>query len=195
MSKRIPNFAAFACVTAALVLTACGSGSFRAEDPDPRSPSGPARNPNIEVDSANRETVFGTGGVSLNEIVSGDAFRDGDGPDGGSLPVNKFLWQASLDTLSFMPLNSTDPFTGVIATDWSSPPSTPGERLKVTVRIDSPELSASSLRVAVFREIRTETGWQPATVARDTPRKIEDAILTRARQIRIADRDGTSTTG
>ena len=71
-----------------------------------------------------------------------------------SLPVNKFLWQASLDTLSFLPLASTDPFTGVIATDWGAAPNQPGERFKVTAYMLSPALAASSLRVAVYREVR-----------------------------------------
>lgn len=193
MTKIMPNFAIFACLGVAVVLSACGSENLRPQQRDARAPSGPVSNPDVDVRDPNRETALGRGGTSLNAVLSGSAFRDDE--DGGSLPVNKFLWQASLDTLSFMPLNSTDPFTGVIATDWSSPPTTPGERLKVTVRIEGASLSASALRVAVFREVRTEAGWQPATVARDTPRQIEDAILTRARQIRIAERDAAESTG
>jgi len=193
MKKTTRSMTVAVGLALAMIVSACSS-NMAPQPRDPREPRGPARNPNVSVSDPNRETVFGDGGISLNRVASGDLFRNDQ--EGGSLPVNKFLWQASLDTLSFMPLSSTDPFTGVIATDWSSTPSAPGERFKVTVYIVNPELSASALKVAVFREIRAEDGlWRPAAVAAETPRKIEDAILTRARQIRIAERDGGGTTG
>ena len=131
-------------------------------------------------------TVFGDDGLSLSSIRDGSLF--GLGPQSGeTLPVNKFIWQASLDTLSFLPLSSTDPFTGVIATDWGSTPDAPGERFKVTAYVLNPNLAASSLRVAVFRETRNEDGlWVPAPVSPETALKLEDAILVRARQIRVA---------
>mgnify|MGYP005842537801 CR=1 FL=1 len=114
-----------------------------------------------------------------------------DNPDaagGGSLSVNRFLWLASLDTLSFMPLTSTDPFSGVIVTDWATNAESPDERYKVTVYVNAPALAPSSLRVAVFREVRAPTGvWVAAEVSEATPRRLEDAILTRARQLRVAE--------
>ena len=111
-----------------------------------------------------------------------------------AIPVNKYLWRAALDTLSFLPLASTDPFTGVIATDWGANPDAPGERFKVTAYMVRPTLAASSLKVAVYREVRSDGGaWVPASVSADTARKIEDAILTRARQIRIAEVEGDAT--
>lgn len=111
-----------------------------------------------------------------------------------ALPVNKYLWQASLDVLSFMPLNSTDPFTGVIATDWMSAPDAPGERFKVTAYMLHPALSSASLRIAVFREARAADGlWAAAPVDPATARKVEDAILTRARQIRVASQEQEKT--
>lgn len=139
-------------------------------------------------------TLFGDDGFSIDSLASGDAFGLGRDAQGSALPVNKFLWQASLDTLSFLPLASTDPFTGVIATDWGAAPNQPGERFKVTAYMLSPALAASSLRVAVYREVRDASGaWVPAAVDPETPRKVEDAILTRARQIRIADLEGGTT--
>ncbi|MGF1553105.1 MAG: DUF3576 domain-containing protein [Paracoccaceae bacterium] len=142
--------------------------------------------------------VFGTDGVRVGSgadnplgrlLGSGEAAEDG-----GSLPVNRFLWRGALDTLSFLPLASTDPFTGVIATDWGATPEAPGERLKVTAYLMDGTLSASALRVAVFREVRGENGaWLPANVDPATPRRIEDAILTRARQIRLAEAGATDT--
>jgi hypothetical protein len=139
-------------------------------------------------------TLFGDDGASIGDLVSGEAFGLGADEQGDALPVNKFLWQASLDTLSFLPLASTDPFTGVIATDWGAAPNQPGERFKVTAYMLSPALAASSLRVAVYREVRDGSGaWVPAAVDPATPRKLEDAILTRARQIRIAELEGETT--
>jgi len=105
---------------------------------------------------------------------------------GGALGVNSFLWRASLDTISFMPLASADPFGGVIITDWYSQPASPNERFKVTVYILSRALRADAVRVAVFRQARTGDAWVDQTVATDTAVKMEDAILTKARQIRIA---------
>ncbi|MBY8976401.1 DUF3576 domain-containing protein [Rhodobacteraceae bacterium NNCM2] len=169
--------------TAVVFLAAC-SGDYAAKE-DNAPPSGPIRKRDTD------DSIFGEGGISLSRLSSGDLFGNGseDG-GGGSLPVNKYLWQASLDTLSFLPLSSTDPFTGVIATDWGTTAEAPGERFKVTVYILNPNLAASSLKVAVFREARNEDGlWVPSAVSPETALKIEDAILIRARQIRIASLD------
>lgn len=104
-----------------------------------------------------------------------------------TLGVNAYLWHASLDTLSFMPLASADPFGGVIITDWYSAPNAPNERMKVTVYILDRELRADGLRVAVFRQTRTANGvWMDAQVNPETATKLEDAILTRARELRLA---------
>jgi hypothetical protein len=166
----------------ALLLAGCGGG----ENPEP-IPQGP---PGRAADGS----LFGDEGATIGNLVSGEAFGLGEEEGGSSLPVNKFLWQASLDTLSFLPLASTDPFTGVIATDWGAAPNQPGERFKVTAYMLSPALAASSLRVAVYREVRDGTGaWVAAAVDPQTPRRLEDAILTRARQIRIAEIEGDTT--
>lgn len=109
---------------------------------------------------------------------------------GGLTPVNRHLWRASLDTLGYLPLVSTDPFTGVIATDWAASPESPGERFKVTAYVRSPELAARALQVAVYREVRDPAGaWVTAPVSGETARRLEDAILLRAREIRIAERE------
>jgi len=106
-------------------------------------------------------------------------------PLGRGTNVNKHLWLASLDTLSFLPIASTDPFTGIIATDWSAAPNAPNERLKVTAFVRDTALTAESLRVAVFREQLSDNGvWVAVPVDAATPRQLEDAILTRARQLR-----------
>ncbi|HWA91467.1 MAG TPA: DUF3576 domain-containing protein [Rhizomicrobium sp.] len=100
--------------------------------------------------------------------------------------VNSYLWHATLDTLSFMPLASADPFGGVIITDWYSAPSDPNERVKVTIYILDRRLRADGIKIAVFRQSRSNEGWVDSTVNGDTATKLEDAILTRARELRLA---------
>lgn len=104
-----------------------------------------------------------------------------------TLGVNSYLWHASLDTLSFMPLASADPFGGVIITNWYSAADNPNERMKVTVYILDRRLRADGIRVAAFRQTKTADGsWVDAPVNPDTATKLEDAILTRARELRLA---------
>lgn len=168
----------------ALLVSACGGDYTPEEDNAPRS--GPQRQ--FDPDAP---TIFGDGGLSVGTVRSTRDIFGGTGEGQGRLPVNKYLWQGALDTLSFLPLASSDPFTGVIATEWGATPEAPGERFKATAFVTSPTLSAASLKVAVYREIRNEDGvWVPAPVSPETARKLEDAILTRAREIRIAEREG-----
>ena len=101
--------------------------------------------------------------------------------------MNGYLWRASLDTISFMPLAEVDPFGGVIITDWYANPQMPTERFKLTVYILDTRLRADALAVNVFRQVRDETGgWIDAQTGSDTAYEIENAILTRARQLRIS---------
>jgi hypothetical protein len=103
-----------------------------------------------------------------------------------TLGVNSYLWHAALDTLSFMPLASADPFGGVIITDWYVAPAAPDERLKVTIYIMDRNLRADGLKVVVFRQTRNGAAWSDAAPTPDTAHKLEDAILTRARELRLA---------
>ncbi|HUO99831.1 MAG TPA: DUF3576 domain-containing protein [Rhizomicrobium sp.] len=106
-----------------------------------------------------------------------------------TLGVNSYLWHATLDTLSFMPLQSADPFGGVIITDWYTSPQAQSERLKVTVYILDRRLRADGIKIAVFRQTKSADGsWADATVNPDTATKLTDAILTRARELRLATR-------
>lgn len=129
--------------------------------------------------------VLAACGSSNNEMDSGTTGISG--ANGRvTLGVNSYLWHASLNTLSFMPLSSADPFGGVIISDWYSAPEDPNERLKVTVYILDRRLRADGLKVAVFRQTRSASGWVDAQVNTDTAHKLEDAILTRARELRLA---------
>ncbi len=100
--------------------------------------------------------------------------------------VNSFLWRASLDTISFMPLAGADPYGGVIITDWYSAPESPNERFKITVYILDQDLRADGIKVAVFKQTREPfANWINAPVGSGTGIQIEDAILVRARQLRL----------
>jgi hypothetical protein len=125
--------------------------------------------------------------------ITGDTIYLLGGPDekdtgsGSGIGVNSFLWRASLDTMSFMPLVSADPFGGVIITDWYAPPESPSERFKITVYILGRDLRADGVRASVFRQRRDQGGdWIDATIEKQTRVELEDAILTRARQLRVA---------
>lgn len=113
----------------------------------------------------NRETIF-------------DLFGNNDDPS-VTVEVNRYLWRASLEVLDFMPLEAADPFTGILVFDYATPPG--GSRAyRATVHVSDPALEARSLRVAL-------QGRGGAAVSRETARQVEDAILTRARQLRVAD--------
>jgi len=103
-----------------------------------------------------------------------------------SIGVNAYLWRATLDTISFMPLVSADPFGGVIITDWYTPPQTPNERFKVNIYILGRALRADGVRASVFRQTNDLGTWADAPVALNTSTDLENAILTRARQLRMS---------
>jgi len=101
-----------------------------------------------------------------------------------TIGVNSYLWQAALDTVSFAPLLQADANSGVIITDWYANPKAPGERVKLTVTILGQDLRADALRVAASREVLQNGSWVGAPVTAATVQKLEDVILTRARDIR-----------
>ena len=103
-----------------------------------------------------------------------------------SISVNGYLWRATLDTLSFMPLASADPYGGVIITDWYAAPEAPSERFKATVYILDTRLRADGLNVQVFKQVAVGGVWTDATPSPQTETDLENAILTRARQLRLA---------
>ena len=173
---RAKSTAAALLCAAFLGLAACGPS----ESNFPGQPTGQG-GPNNPTGERQRESVFGEDGLKL---FGGSA--DEESAAGSGIGVNSFLWRASLDTISFMPLASADPFGGVIITDWYQDPKAQGERFKVTVYILDKRLRADGVKVAVFRQNRSEAGeWVDAAVNDGTAVQIENAILIRARQLRI----------
>src|ERR1700753_2555783 len=120
----------------------------------------------------------------MPDTSSGSTAISGGG--GRTLGVNSYLWHATLDTLSFMPLQSADPLGGVIITDWYTDPSDPNERMRVTVYILDRRLRADGLKISTFRQTHSADGWVDAQVNPDTATKLEEAILVRARELRLA---------
>lgn len=168
-----------AAIIAGLFLSACGGDDAGTVYPDDQY----RRTGSSSYDKASAEgRLLGSDGF---QILGGGQQQQ---PGGGSgIGVNAFLWRASLDTLSFMPLASADPFGGVIITEWYTPPEADGERFKVNVFILGRELRADGVRATVFRQTRDGGGaWVDAAVADTTGTDLENAILTRARQLRIA---------
>lgn len=174
-----------AAAIALATLAACGGGGTgpRTEAAYPERRTGAS---DITYSNQPRETIWGdSSGVWLfGSSRRGEPGNEGSG--GGGIGVNTFLWRASLDTLSFMPMAQTDPFGGVIITDWYSAPEAPSERMKVNVFILDRTLRADGVRAAVFRQRRdTQGNWVDAPVDAKTATDLEDAILTRARQMRL----------
>ncbi|GGE56478.1 DUF3576 domain-containing protein [Actibacterium pelagium] len=161
---------------ACVLLANCGGGSSspfsgglfgrdRAEDTQTTTEE---RRPFFrnEVKEEKRETIW-------------DLFRNDTDPN-VTLEVNKYIWRASLDVLNFLPIQAVDPFSGVIVTGYGTPPGG-GRAYRAVVYVQDAALDARSLKLSMS----TRNG----PVSADTVRAVEDAILTRARQLRIADKD------
>ena len=162
----------------ALVSVVAGCSGFSGTKPeDPRT-----------VNPSNARKMSGGKVFGEDALTFGGSPRrpTDDGGGGGGIGVNSFLWRASLDTVVFMPVNSADPFGGVIITDWHTPAGAPSdERFKLNIYILGRALRADGVRVAVFKQVRGANGvWADAAVSKEAATKVEDAILMKARQLR-----------
>ena len=102
-----------------------------------------------------------------------------------SATVNPFIWRASLDTLSFMPLASVDALGGVIVTDWYTAPSTPQERIKVTIYVTNPQLRTDAIKVTIYKQANKRGAWVNASADAAAATEMENIILSKARQLRV----------
>lgn len=156
-------------IISAFALSACSKGDATAFPQDPNDERREARG-----------RLSGEDGFKLF-----DTRPEEKRSNGGLIGVNSFLWRASLDTLSFVPFDQVDPHGGVITTDWYEDPDAKGERFRLNVLILGEELRVDGLRVTVFKQIKSTSGWQDAKVESEVARNLEDAILIRARELRI----------
>lgn len=153
-------------ISAIFALSACGGGSRLGSGSIGSSGSGGSANAKAapKVEEQKRSTIW-------------DLLGNKDDPN-TTVKVNKYIWNASLEVLNFLPVEAADPFTGIIVTGYGTPPGG-GRAYKATIYVQDPALDARSLNIA----LRTRGGVASA----DTVRAVEDAILTRARQLRIRD--------
>lgn len=177
MFSYFPSLALLSC--AILGLSACGTVQTEA-----KYPSGLDRNQTGGDIYGEKESIFGEGGL---DIFGGNRKKGAD--SGSGIGVNAFLWRASLDTVSFMPLASADPFGGTILTDWYTPDENANERFKLNVFILGRQLRSDGVRVRVFKQELRRGAWQDVAPAPEMATQLEDAILTRARQLRVANLD------
>lgn len=133
-----------------------------------------------------RGLLLGTLGLGLAACGGGTKRPEADvaAAQVTTIGVNSYLWRATLETLSFMPLTQADSAGGVIVTDWYSNPSNTSERMKVSVSILDQDLRADALRVAASRQVLQNGSWMEAPVQAATVQKLEDIILTKARDLR-----------
>ncbi|GIT92656.1 hypothetical protein JANAI62_31070 [Jannaschia pagri] len=166
--RKTTGLRAIAGLAVLATVASCGTAFFGRTPEERRARA---------VEQVNPATIARDARANSNTSSFFDLFENRDDPN-TTLEVNKYLWNASLDVLSFMPVQNADPFSGVIQFGYGVPPGG-GRAYQATVLIQDPALDARSLNVA----LRTRGG----TASRETQRAIEDAILTRARQLRIAD--------
>lgn len=175
MKQKNSILMALFCI--ALVLTGCESLEKEASYPT-KAPGG-----KIVYTDQERETIWGEG-RSVGDLMFGKG--ESEQQAGGiGIGVNSYLWRATLDTLSFMPISSADPFGGVILSDWYENPETPGERFKINVYILDKQLRADGLNVSVFKQVEKGNQWKDVKVADSVAFDLETAILTRARELRV----------
>ena len=161
-------------VSVACTLAAC-SGSVESADVNP-TPAGMRDGPGL---------LSGDSGNILDAFRSkGGKFEFGEG-GGSSLAVNGFLWRAALETISFLPLESADSAGGVIITDWAVRPDDTNERVKATVYLFGKTLSPTNLQVKLFKQRKRDGQWVEVPTNEATTRQLEDAILTKARQLKV----------
>ncbi len=156
-----------------LVLAGCSGGKVL--------PNTAYNDPRYTGLGAGAGSVFGGNGLTFNFGRNGNT----GGNQGGALGVNAYLWRGALDTLSFMPLASADPFGGVIITDWYQPPGSPDERFKATAYILGQQLRADGLRIVLYRQVQRGGHWVDAQVDPAVQTALENRVLDRARQLRV----------
>lgn len=158
-----------------LIVTACSGAKI-----EQKYPTSSNRELSTTGDPYEKpQGIFGDDGLSIFSSKKKDS-----NDEGGNIGVNTYLWRASLDTVSFMPLASADPFGGTILTDWYENPEEPGTRFKLNVFILDRELKSDGVRVRVFKQVKSDGIWKDTPAAEDMATKLEDSILTRARQMR-----------
>ena len=129
--------------------------------------------------------LFGNEGIDVFGIVNNRKQGGNVSASGVGMPINPYLWQASLETISFMPLSSTDPFAGTIITDWYISEANIEERCKLNIFVKGLEFKTNNLQVLSFCQKLTNNQWVNITTKKDDNIKLENAILNRAKKLKL----------
>ena len=142
--------------------------------------------PRTDIPATNKDepgsfiTGKSEGGVSLSDMARLSA------KESARIPVNHILWRASLDIASILPIDDIDVFSGTLITDWYSLPSQPSEQIKLAIFVLDKELRSDAIRVVVYVQSRQEDIWQDAGIDPELAIRLENLILTRARELRAS---------
>ncbi|MCH9852142.1 MAG: DUF3576 domain-containing protein [Alphaproteobacteria bacterium] len=178
--KHLPkiSFSLFACL---LLLTACNVRPTTFEETlskEQREKYGYAEQSRFGGEKSLFAPDKDKSGRDSTNLFAGNSF-------GGTVQVNRYLWTASLDVASFMPLSQVDAVGGVIITEWHALPEQPNQRYKANITMSGTVLRADALNVALFKQVRNGSQWQSAPVSDETTQQFKDSILTRARELRF----------
>lgn len=176
MTMRLPLFSLLAILVG---LTGCSGVETKAEYPTSRR----AGDPDATY-SNRRESIFGEGGLHL---FGNGGKNTASAKTETGITVNAYLWRSALDTISFMPIAQADPFGGTILTEWFQPPQNPYERVKITVFIIGRQLRTDALKLNLFRQVAQDGQWVDVAVDPATVTRLEETILTRARQMKVSE--------
>ena len=127
--------------------------------------------------------LFGKGGLSLGDVLNDN--KDSSSGSINNMSVNIFLWRGALETIDFMPLSSTDPIGGTIITDWYSTANNESERCKLNIFINGKSLKAENLKVTSFCQEFKSQIWVNKDIDEENNIKIENAILNKAKKLRL----------
>ncbi len=177
--KTIEKKALIGVVLAGLLV---GCGSVELENDYPETYEGATKESGSLLDNL----YFGFGKQQEADAPAPTEATDGTPPAVRGLAVNAFLWRAALETISFMPLASTDPVGGVITTDWYNGPNSPDERVKINIVILGRELRGDAISVSLFREKKINGRWSSVAGSALASRQLENIVLTKARDFKIA---------
>lgn len=181
--RRVGRWPLWMVAMVGVAVAGCSGVTPRPNDTGPVS----TFDPKVQRQRDQYGTIHGADGITLFGSQSRTRKADrGGGGGGAGMGVNALLWRASLETIGFMPIASADPFGGLIITDWYEPPEAPGMRVKLNVLIRDTALRADGVKVTVFQQKRQGEGWVDVPVDPATATRLEDQILTSARNLRIA---------
>jgi hypothetical protein len=147
-----------------------------------------ATNPELAMRDAENRLITGGGLLGKATTLSwgGDKKnKEQNNITGVGMPINPYLWKATLETLNFMPLSSTDPFAGTIITDWYTSEKNTGERCKLNVFINGQDLKTANLKVSSFCQVLNNNQWVNMLTDQESDLKLENAILNKAKKLKL----------